>query len=66
MSRLGHQLELAAARKEAYATGYQAGYEFGIFAVLDDVDDILDECAHDNGEMIVRALKELKERYGVN
>ena len=49
----------------AYKNGYEAGYEFGIFTVLDDIEDILDNCAWDNGEMIVRALKELKERYGV-
>lgn len=45
---------------------YVEGYEAGKLAVLDEIDDILDRCAHDNGEMIVRALKELKEKYGVN
>ena len=48
----------------AYAS-YDEGYEAGKLAVLDEIDDILDRCAHDNGEMIVRALKELKEKYGV-
>ena len=48
----------------SYAS-YDEGYEAGKRAVLDDIDDILDTCAWDNGEMIVRALKELKERYGV-
>ena len=52
-------------REAAYTEGHKAGYELGIFTVLDDIDDILDTCAWDNGEMIVRALKELKERYGV-
>lgn len=52
-------------REAAYTEGYKAGYEFGIFTVLDDIDDLLDSCAHDNGAMIVRALKELKERYGI-
>ena len=44
---------------------YRNGYDAGTRAVLDEVDDILDRCAHDNGEMIVRALKELKEKYEV-
>ena len=44
---------------------YDEGYDAGKNAVLDEIDDILDRCAHDNGEMIVRALKELKERYRV-
>ena len=48
-------------REAAYTEGYKAGKN----AVLDEIDDILDRCAHDNGEMIVRALKELKERSGV-
>ena len=49
------------ARETAYDNGYGAGKN----TVLDEIDDILDRCAHDNGAMIVRALKELKERYGV-
>lgn len=48
-------------REAAYTEGYKAGKN----AVLDEIEDILDRCAHDNGEMIVRALKELKERSGV-
>ena len=48
-------------REAAYIEGYKAGKN----AVLDEIDDILDRCAHDNGAMIVRALKELKERYRV-
>jgi hypothetical protein len=44
------------------AIAYEEGYAAGKNAVLDEVEDILDRCAHDNGEMIVRALKELKER----
>ncbi len=47
-------------------TAYDEGYEVGKQVVLDEIDDILDRCAWDNGKMIVRALKELKERYGVN
>lgn len=52
----------------SYEEGYEAGKQAAakqIFDILDEVDDILDRCAHDNGEMIVRALKELKEKYGV-
>jgi hypothetical protein len=47
------------AKENAYDEGYEAGKQ----VVLDEIDDILDRCAHDNGEMIVRALKELKEKY---
>ena len=43
---------------------YDEGYEAGKQAVLDEIDDILDRCAHDNGAMIVRALKDLKKNYG--
>lgn len=42
---------------------YRNGYEAGKNAMLDEIDDILDRCAHDNGEMIVQALKELKEKF---
>lgn len=49
----------------AQQVSYEAGYEAGKNAVLDEIDDILDRCAHDNGEMIVRALKELKNKYRV-
>lgn len=49
------------AKENAYDEGYEAGKQ----VVLDEIDDILDRCAHDNGAMIVRALKELKEKYGV-
>ena len=49
----------------AMNVSYEDGYETGRRAVLDDIDEILERCAHDNGEMIVRALKELKEKYGV-
>ena len=44
---------------------YDNGYEAGKNAVLDEIDDILERCAHDNGAMIVRALKELKEKFEV-
>ena len=49
----------------AVEIAYADGFDAGKLAILDEIDDILDRCAHDNGTMIVRALKELKERYGV-
>lgn len=52
----------AIARETAYDKGYEAGKQ----AILNEIDDILDRCAHDNGVMIVRALKELKNKYEVN
>jgi hypothetical protein len=47
------------AKENAYDEGYEAGKQ----VVLDEIDDILDRCAHDNGAMIVSALKELREKY---
>ena len=47
------------------AVAYEEGYAAGKHAILDEIDDILDRCAHDNGVMIVRALKDLKKKYGV-
>lgn len=44
---------------------YDSGYEAGKNRILDEIDDILDRCAHDNGAMIVGALKELEMKYGV-
>ena len=38
---------------------YDEGYSAGKQAILDEIDDILDRCAHDNGAMIVRELKAL-------
>lgn len=58
---MSNWLTEAIARENAYDNGYEAGKQ----AVLDEIDDILDRCAHDNGAMIVRALKELREKYGV-
>jgi hypothetical protein len=55
MSSVRQTLAEAAARKEAFINGKRV--------ILDEIDDILDRCAHDNGEMIVRALKELQERH---
>lgn len=47
----------------ATEVAYRNGYEAGQQSVFDEIDDILDRCAHDNGEMIVRALEELKKRH---
>jgi hypothetical protein len=47
----------------ASEAAYNNGYEAGKNTIFDEIDDILDRCAHDNGAMIVRALKELKEKY---
>lgn len=44
---------------------YNIGYKAGKNAILDEIDDILDRCANDNGTMIVMALKELKKTHGV-
>ena len=50
---------------DATEVAYKNGYTAGKLAILDEIDDLLDCCAHDNGEMIVRALKELKEKHEV-
>jgi len=42
---------------------YKNGYEAGQNAIFDEIDDILDRCAKDNGEMIAKALTELKKKY---
>lgn len=47
----------------ACESAYDEGYEAGKNAIFDEIDDILDRCARDNGEMIVRALIELKKKY---
>ena len=44
---------------------YDEGFEAGKNIILDELDDILDRCAHDNDAMIVGALKELKTKYRV-
>ena len=56
-------MDVFAASEYAYKNGFKAGKETAIAEVLDEIDDILDKCANDNGAMIVRALKELKEKY---
>ena len=48
---------------DATEAAYRNGFEAGKRAMLDEIDDILDRCAHDNGAMLVRALSELKKQY---
>ena len=47
------------------AVAYEEGFAAGKKAVLYEIADILDVCAHDNGAMIVRELKALMKEYGV-
>lgn len=49
----------------ATETAYRNGREAGHNDIIEGIEDILDRCAHDNGPMIVRALKELIEKYRV-
>ena len=44
---------------------YRNGYDAGKRAVLEEITDILDRCARDNGEMLARALTELKKNMEV-
>ena len=53
------------ATEVAYRNGFEAGTESATKRIFEEIDDILDRCAHDNGEMIVRALTELKQSYEV-
>ena len=52
---MGNWLTDAIALEVKYDEGYSAGKQ----AILDEIDDILDRYAHDNGAMIVRELKAL-------
>lgn len=56
-------MDVFAASEYAYKNGLKAGKEAAVAEIFDEIEDILDRCAHDNGEMIVKALKELKEKY---
>lgn len=47
------------AKEVAYDEGYSAGKNM----VLDEVEEILDNCAHDNGAMFVRELKALLKKH---
>ena len=56
----------AIAQEEAYDSGYETGKEAMKNLLLDEIKDILDRCANDNGEMICRALRELCKKYKEN
>lgn len=56
----------AIAQEEAYDRGYEAGKEAMKNLLLDEIEDILDRCANDNGEMICHALRELSKKYKEN
>lgn len=43
----------------AYVDGKASGRNSAIEWICEEIEDILDRCAHDNGEMICRALREL-------
>lgn len=51
--------------EEIRATLYSRGYEDGKRTMLSEIKGILEDCAWDNGMMIVRALQDLIEKYGV-
>ncbi len=50
-----------------YNVGFDKGYEAGqrdmAAEIFDEIEDILDRCARDNGDMICRTLKELSKKY---
>ena len=46
-------------RMTAYEEGKASGKNSALEWVCEEIEDILDKCAHDNGEMICRALGEL-------
>ena len=47
----------------SYINGYQSGKRTTIARMTGDLEDILDTCANDNGEMICRAIRELINKY---
>jgi DNA-binding GntR family transcriptional regulator len=51
------------AEETAYENGYEDGKYHMAAQLLDEIEDILDRCANDNGEMICRALRELSKKY---
>ena len=42
---------------------YDKGYSAGKNMVLDGIEEILDNCAHDNSAMLVRELKALLKKH---
>lgn len=53
----------AIAKEAKYDEGYEAGKQAATAQLLDEIEDILDRCANDNGEMICRALRELIKKH---
>ena len=51
----GHKIECEAAYKEGKASGRNSAIEW----ICEEIEDILDRCAHDNGNMICRELTNL-------
>ena len=47
----------------AYRDGKISGKNSTIECICEDIEDILDRCAHDNGGMICRELKNLICKY---
>ena len=45
-------------RQVSYEEGKASGRNSALEWVCEEIEDILDRCAHDNGEMICRALEE--------
>ncbi len=43
---------------------YSSGYKVCKSIIISEIKDILEDCAWDNGMMIVRALQDLIEKYG--
>lgn len=47
----------------SYINGYQSGKRTTIARMTGDLEDILDTCANDNGEMICGAIRKLINKY---
>ena len=43
---------------------YNSGYKAGKSTMISELKGVLEDCAWDNGTMIVRALQDLIEKYG--
>ena len=49
--------------EDAYRDGKISGRNSAIECICEDIEDLLDRCAHDNGGMICRELKNLICKY---
>ena len=47
----------------SYINGYHSGKRTTINRMSDDIEELLDTCANDNGPMICSALRELISKY---